>query len=64
MTDEFGAVLKTQNKRAILSTEQCPSVLEQDLVELERKLIPLLNRTRAMLGKPPIIAPKSDRQEG
>lgn len=32
--------------------------LEADLIELERKLIPLLNRVRAMLGKPPVIAPK------
>lgn len=28
--------------------------LQDDLVDLERKLIPLLNRVRALLGKPGI----------
>lgn len=29
--------------------------LRADLVELERKLIPLLNRVRALLGKPSVV---------
>jgi len=29
--------------------------LRADLVELERKLIPLLNRVRALLEKPPVV---------
>ena len=32
--------------------------LTVDLIELERKLIPLLNRVHKMLGKPPVIVPK------
>jgi len=30
----------------------------QELIELERKLIPLLNKVRELLGKRPIIVPK------
>lgn len=37
------------------------AALAAELIELERKLIPLLNRVREMLGKPAIIVPKDKR---
>lgn len=52
-------VLTSAAQRGTLDIAQAQPPLEADLVELERKLIPLLNRVRALLGKPPVIAPKA-----
>ena len=38
------------------------AALAAELIELERKLIPLLNRVREMLGKSAIIVPKDKRR--
>ena len=32
--------------------------LDRDLAEIERKLLPLLNRIRAMRGEKPVFVPK------
>lgn len=53
---------RTDNHAGALNAAQEDDILglsATDLAELERKLIPMLNQIRALLGKPAIIVPKA-----
>lgn len=65
--DEAMLETKAGERQAVLPSALCAECkaqkttgaeladLRADLVELERKLIPLLNRVRALLGKTPVV---------
>lgn len=45
------------NRTRVLATRNLDE-LERELLLLERRLIPLLNRVREVLGKPPMYPPQ------